>query len=77
MKPTDYTILDVKWRSARDTLGFVAIKSHNGWKAYMGPGKAHYDIQMDIDYIAAYGVKMTQDEAKVFFPQFNIDEYIK
>jgi len=68
-------IIAVVWSTAGAyTLGFVAIKSHNGWKAYMhlAPGVTE---EYDAHHVANYGAKMNKEQAIGFFPQFNAKEY--
>lgn len=67
-------ILDVKWRSARDTVGIVAIKTHRGWKAYIGVAKIEDEANGAI-YIALHGAHLMPQEAYAFFPQFDPLEY--
>lgn len=83
-----YKILDVKWRSALHTVGFVAYDTgFNGqWNAVVGycpeyhiSGVLAIPLQKspkdDAQYIAAHGAKLSWQEAAVFFPQLDIKKF--
>lgn len=64
-------ILGAKWRSARDTIGIVAVDAGNGrWEAFMGVAKSN-DQVADAAYIANYGARMSKQEALAFFHEFD------
>lgn len=66
-------ILSIKWRSARDSVGIVAIRSgadRNHWKAYIGVSQ-NTDEETDARYIADHGAKLDKAEACAFFPEFD------
>ena len=69
------TILDVKWRNSRWTMGVVLTVNKMGVvKAYMGVGEGE-DAVSDMEMIASYGCKLIKEEALAFFPQHR--EYIE
>lgn len=67
-------ILGVKWRSARDCVGIVAIQSYNGWKAYIGYARS-WNEEQDAEYIAAHGAHLKPEEAHAFFPDLDATKY--
>lgn len=68
------TVLAYRWKTSVDTIGIVAIKSYNGWKAYIGVGKG-YNEEADIQHIKDHGARLMREEAAGFFPQLEPDEY--
>lgn len=72
-KSNDPKILSVKWRSARDSVGIVAIhagRNQDQWKAYIGVSQ-NTDELADALYIARHGAKLDKVEACAFFPELD------
>lgn len=68
------SIIDVQWRSGRDTVGIVLIKTElDQYKAYIGFAEGFNDKQ-DANYIAAWGAKLSLVEAQAFFPSWNLTQ---
>lgn len=68
-------IIDWTWRSGQDTVGIVAIKTSEGkLKVYIGVAQGGTE-QEDVQYIYENGARLTEAEAKVFFPQYEDMEY--
>ena len=68
-------ILDVEWRSGRDTVGIVAIETFGKrWEAYIGVSRS-LDELTDIEAIAAHGAKLPWNEAVAFFPHLKKEDY--
>jgi hypothetical protein len=63
-------IISWKWRTGRDTIGFVAVKDNRMgyWMAYIGVGDGN-DEMRDAKRIADYGTKLSKEEAVAFFPE--------
>jgi len=64
-------IIGIEWRSGINTVGIIAVESKKGrWKAFIGglPEKGGEDPDRDAVYIARLGCKLSEDEARVFFP---------
>lgn len=86
-----YQILAVKWRSARHTVGFVAYATGNPtqegeWNSVVGylprlllpTGQLitnDDDDELESQYIAAHGAKLSWQEAEVFFPELDITKH--
>lgn len=73
VRPNDPKIISVKWRSARDSVGIVAINSGRNmtqWKAYIGVSQ-NTDELADALYIARHGARLTRSEACAFFPELD------
>lgn len=67
------SIIAVKWRSARDSVGIVAIhagRNEDHWKAYIGVSQ-NTDERTDAIYIARHGAKLDKVEACAFFPELD------
>jgi len=69
-----YEFLADEWFNGRTCVGAVAIKSHNGWKAYIGAGKG-FDIDADKYAIASHGCKLKREIALAIFSRLNPDEF--
>lgn len=72
-RQNDPKIISVKWRSARDSVGIVAIntgRNMDQWKAYIGVSQ-NTDEQSDAIYIARHGAKLDKAEACAFFPELD------
>lgn len=78
-----YTIIAAKWWTTSIlyvspyTIAAVAIASgpnENDWKAYIGhaPG---IDSNEDTQIVAAYGAKLSKQEAAGLFPDLDINHY--
>lgn len=67
-------IIDYKWRTAISCVGFVAIKTIGGWKAYVGTASGK-DEWRDVMHIANHGAKLFKSEAVAFFPHLNPEEF--
>ena len=69
-------IISWKWRTGRDTIGFVAVKDTrmNYWIAYLGVGDGTDEIK-DAKKIADYGTKLSKTEALAFFPELSDMKY--
>lgn len=72
------SILGVQWRSAgkSGTLGIVAVKNltMDYWCAYIGLA-ADVDQKQDAEEIASWGGKLTEAEARAFFPNLKDEKY--
>tara|TARA_Y100000310_G_scaffold219196_1_gene220599 strand:- start:761 stop:979 length:219 start_codon:yes stop_codon:yes gene_type:complete len=62
------------WFTGKENVGAVAIKSHNGWKAYIGVGRG-YNLLADKRSIANHGCKLRKRVAIAIFSHLNPDEY--
>ena len=61
-------ILNQEWRTGRDTVGVILIKTDTGkLKVYIGVGEG-YDEDADAHSIATFGCRLKFPEAKAFFP---------
>lgn len=72
-KSNDPKIISVKWRSARDSVGIVAIhagRNEDHWKAYIGVSHSTDELA-DALYIARHGARLTKVEACAFFPELD------
>lgn len=75
IKPHHYTILASRWYSTISThLGVVAVETETHkeptertWKAYLGVCRG-FDEEGDMQYIAAWGAPLEEQEARGFFP---------
>ena len=68
-------IIGVVWKTVGiTTIGFVAVNSFNGWKAYCGIGGGH-DEEEDCQIIANIGAKMLKNEAVGFFPNLDPKQF--
>lgn len=69
-------ILGVEWR---DAVGIVAThnKVMDYWIAYMGVAKENGDEKSDTLRIANHGTKLSETEARAFFPHINNIKYKK
>lgn len=90
-RATEYKIIEVKWRSALHTVGFVAydLGFDSVWNAVVGYVPAisliptdppaiviHQGTEDDdAQYIAAHGAKLLWQEAHIFFPEFDIKKF--
>jgi hypothetical protein len=77
-KQNDQKIISVKWRSARDSVGIVAIhagRNMDQWEAYIGVSQ-NTDEHSDAIYIAHHGAKLDKTEACAFFPELDPDLFI-
>ena len=72
-----YNILAVRWLTNRDAfMGVVAIETDTHeedttkrtWKAYVGICRGD-DPKSDMQYIAAWGAALFEQEARGFFPE--------
>jgi len=77
-------IIGVEWRSAGRSVCFVAVDYENYWQAYVtAPGPIPLALGMGATeppeltetYCAEHGAKLSWQEAKAFFPQFDITRY--
>ena len=67
-------VIATKWRTARNSVGFVAIETGlGGWKAYTGCASFGCET-LDAQTIADTGCKLSKSEAIAFFPFLNPDE---
>ncbi len=79
-------VLDVEWRSARGTVGFVLTVNSAGQKS-VRVGCTHTEFSIlqlshgtekeDAQKIADDGAKLSFEEAKAFFPYLKQEEYKK
>lgn len=70
-------IIAKEWRSAKNTVGIVAVEQFNGrWRAYIGPA---FTLSEDVDAqnIADNGAKLNKKEAIAFFPYLDSDKFDK
>lgn len=67
-------IIGTVWKSSTVTIGIIAIKSHNGFKAYIAPVTG-LNKNQDKLYVANWGAKLNEAEARGFFPNFNNIHY--
>lgn len=67
-------VIKHKWRSAKDTVGVVLVKTKRGFKAYIGVAKHPRDEEADVQYIKDRGARLLLKEAQGFFPNKDINE---
>ncbi len=68
------TIIDHVWKNGRNVIGIVAVRTSQGWIAYIGVGEGR-DEKQDLNFIADYGSKLLEDEGRAFFPRLKSLEY--
>lgn len=73
-------IIAIEWRSARNTVGIVAVEQAHDkkWRAYIGPvvhlfPSKRYSEDEDAQRIADGEAKLNKREAVAFFPSLNPD----
>lgn len=79
-------VIDVEWRSAKDTVGIVLTENDMGQKTAR-IGTRHYEFASyalivypyteaeDAQYIAENGARLSFKEAQAFFPYLKPEEY--
>jgi hypothetical protein len=59
-------IIRWRWFSGRDTVGAVATKTVNGWRAYLGVAPGVSELS-DASYIASWGCKLDKAMSAAIF----------
>lgn len=67
-------IIAWRWFSGRDTVGAVATKTINGWRAYLGVASGSSE-QIDVLYIASWGCKLDKATATAIFSELDPDNF--
>lgn len=67
-------IIGVEWRSARSTVGIVAVEQNGTWCAYIAavPGNSE---ESDTRYTADFGCYLREMEGRAFFPHLHDKPY--
>ncbi len=72
---TSTKIIATEWRTAKKTVGIVAVELAEGtWCAYIGVADGK-DAKADARDIADYGARLTKQEALAFFPHLKDMKY--
>jgi hypothetical protein len=69
-------VTDAKVGGAPLCVGVVAIKTHGGWKCYLGFGGKDVPEELDAQFIAGNGVKVSKEVACAHFPNLKPEEFI-
>ncbi len=67
-------IIKTEWRSSRTNVGIVAVQHKYGWCAYIGIALGGTE-ESDAEGIADWGAKLSENEAKAFFPSLEKYKY--